>query len=103
MGWVCHAAAVKGTAAMSTGGCGRGDHCWLLSMQGSRCAGAAGVGRGKQGWAAKNPISLHDFLRVGGAGVGRAKVNLRINSNDTIVDHTWIWGGYGAGVVGTRT
>jgi hypothetical protein len=39
-----------------------------------------------------NPISLHDvFFRVGGAGVGRAKVNLEINSNDTIVDHTWIW------------
>ena len=41
---------------------------------------------------ARNPISLHDvFFRVGGAGVGRAAVNLRINSNDTIVDHTWIW------------
>jgi hypothetical protein len=40
----------------------------------------------------KDPIALHDiFFRVGGAGVGRAKVNLRINSNDTIVDHTWIW------------
>jgi hypothetical protein len=39
-----------------------------------------------------NPISLHDvFFRVGGAGVGRALVNLSINSNDTIVDHTWIW------------
>jgi len=41
---------------------------------------------------AQNPIVLHDvFFRVGGAGVGRAQVNLRINSNDTIVDHTWIW------------
>jgi hypothetical protein len=41
---------------------------------------------------AKNPICLSDvFFRVGGAGVGRAGVNLRINSNDTIVDHTWIW------------
>jgi hypothetical protein len=41
---------------------------------------------------AKNPISLHDvFFRVGGAGVGRAQVNLRINANDTLVDHTWIW------------
>jgi hypothetical protein len=40
----------------------------------------------------KDPITLHDvFFRVGGAGVGRAKVNLRINSNDTLVDHTWIW------------
>jgi hypothetical protein len=40
----------------------------------------------------QNPITLHDvFFRVGGAGVGRAKVNLLINSNDVIVDHTWIW------------
>jgi hypothetical protein len=48
----------------------------------------------------KNPISLHDvFFRVGGAGVGRAVVNLEINSNDTIVDHTWIWrADHGAGV-----
>jgi hypothetical protein len=41
---------------------------------------------------AKDPITLHDvFFSVGGAGIGRAKVNLRINSNDTVVDHTWIW------------
>ena len=41
---------------------------------------------------AKDPISLHDvFFRVGGAAVGRTRVNLKINSNDTIVDHTWIW------------
>jgi hypothetical protein len=48
----------------------------------------------------KNPISLHDvFFRVGGAGVGHAKVDLRINSNDTIVDHTWIWrADHGSGV-----
>jgi len=40
----------------------------------------------------RNPISLHDvFFRVGGAGVGRAGVNLRVNANDTIIDHTWIW------------
>ena len=49
---------------------------------------------------AKDPIALHDvFFRVGGAAVGRAKVNLRINSNDTLVDHTWIWrADHGAGV-----
>jgi hypothetical protein len=41
---------------------------------------------------ALNPISLHDiFFRVGGAGVGRAQVNLRVNANDTVIDHTWIW------------
>jgi hypothetical protein len=49
---------------------------------------------------AKDPISLHDvFFRVGGAGVGRTVVNLKVNSNDTIVDHTWIWrADHGAGV-----
>ena len=48
----------------------------------------------------RNPASLHDvFFRVGGAGVGRASVNLRINSSDTIVDHTWIWrADHGSGV-----
>jgi hypothetical protein len=41
---------------------------------------------------ARNPAALHDvFFRVGGAGVGRTEGNLEINSNDTIVDHTWIW------------
>jgi hypothetical protein len=40
----------------------------------------------------KNPVSLHDiFFRVGGAGSGRAGINIEINSNDTIIDHTWIW------------
>jgi hypothetical protein len=49
---------------------------------------------------ARNPISLHDvFFRVGGAGVGRTISNLEINSNDTIIDHTWIWrADHGAGV-----
>jgi hypothetical protein len=49
---------------------------------------------------AANPSSLHDvFFRVGGAGAGRASVNLRINSHHTIVDHTWIWrADHGAGV-----
>jgi hypothetical protein len=47
---------------------------------------------GSTGNHKRNPVVLHDvFFRVGGAGVGRTKVNLRINSNDVIVDHTWIW------------
>ena len=47
-----------------------------------------------------DPISLHDvFFRVGGAGVGRTLINLKINSNDTILDHTWIWrADHGSGV-----
>ena len=51
----------------------------------------------------KNPITLHDvFFRVGGAGVGRTRVNLLINSNDVIIDHTWIWrADHGEGVAWT--
>ncbi len=41
---------------------------------------------------ARNPIFLHDvFFRDGGATVGKVKVNLRVNSNDSVIDHTWIW------------
>jgi hypothetical protein len=49
---------------------------------------------------AANPTSLHDvFFRIGGAAVGRAAISLRINSNDVIGDHTWIWrADHGAGV-----
>ncbi len=54
---------------------------------------------GSKGSHVQDPISLHDvFFRVGGAGVGRTTVNLRVNSNDTIIDHTWIWrADHGAG------
>jgi hypothetical protein len=41
---------------------------------------------------AANPTSIHDvFGRIGGAGAGRAVVAMQINSNDVIVDHTWLW------------
>jgi hypothetical protein len=48
----------------------------------------------------KSPTLLADvFFRVGGAGIGKAKVSLAINSSDVIVDHTWIWrADHGAGV-----
>jgi hypothetical protein len=40
----------------------------------------------------EHPIVVEDvFFRVGGAGIGRAGINLEINSRGTIVDHTWIW------------
>ncbi|MEU8709949.1 coagulation factor 5/8 type domain-containing protein [Streptomyces sp. NPDC048565] len=39
-----------------------------------------------------NPTSLQDvFVRVGGAGAGKATTGMVVNSNDTIVDHTWLW------------
>ena len=60
--------------------------------------------QGSKASHAANPISLHDvFFRAGGAAVGRCKINLEINSNDAIVDHTWIWrADHGKGVGWTQ-
>ena len=46
-----------------------------------------------------NPTSLHDvFCRVGGALPGSADTCLEINSDDVIIDHTWLWrADHGAG------
>nr|WSX53352.1 discoidin domain-containing protein [Streptomyces sp. NBC_00974] len=39
-----------------------------------------------------NPTTVQDvFIRVGGAGAGKATAGMVINNHDTIVDHTWIW------------
>jgi hypothetical protein len=39
-----------------------------------------------------NPTLLSDvFVRVGGAGVGRATRSVEINSHDVIGDHLWLW------------
>ena len=94
----------NGTAAMTTGRCGRhrlSPACCL--MLASKVAGAAGGGarRKQRVGTRKNPILLHDvFFRVGGAGVGSAQgQSVRSTSNDTIIDHTWIWrADHGAGV-----
>ncbi|HET7891128.1 MAG TPA: coagulation factor 5/8 type domain-containing protein [Candidatus Sulfotelmatobacter sp.] len=93
---------VKGTAAMTTADADGIEIAGLLFDAGpteSRVLLEVGP-EGSRGRHAKDPITLHDvFFRVGGAGVGRAKVNLSINSNDTLVDHTWIWrADHGAGV-----
>ncbi|MFC4048036.1 coagulation factor 5/8 type domain-containing protein, partial [Dactylosporangium siamense] len=41
---------------------------------------------------AANPTSLHDvFFRIGGSIAGKATVSLRVNSNNVIGDHMWIW------------
>ncbi|MEU9375422.1 discoidin domain-containing protein [Streptomyces sp. NPDC048255] len=41
---------------------------------------------------AANPTTVQDvFIRVGGAGAGKATLGMVVNSHDTIVDHTWIW------------
>lgn len=93
---------VKGTAAMTTADADGIEIAGLLFDAGpSESPVLLEVGpEGSRARHAKDPIALHDiFFRVGGAGVGRAKVNLRINSNNTLVDHTWIWrADHGAGV-----
>ncbi|MEO3747554.1 discoidin domain-containing protein [Plantactinospora sp. B5E13] len=41
---------------------------------------------------AANPTSLHDvFFRIGGAVPGKATTSLRINSDNVIGDHMWLW------------
>ncbi len=92
----------NGTAAITTADVDGIDLAGLLIDAGpQQSAVLVEIGpRASHATHAKNPIFLHDvFFRVGGAGVGRAKVNLLINSNDTIIDHTWIWrADHGAGV-----
>ncbi|MFF2847215.1 discoidin domain-containing protein [Streptomyces sp. NPDC058001] len=41
---------------------------------------------------AANPTTVQDvFIRVGGAGPGKATTGMVVNSDDTIIDHTWLW------------
>jgi hypothetical protein len=49
---------------------------------------------------AADPSLLSDvFFRVGGAGAGKAAISLRINSNDVLADHMWLWrADHGTGV-----
>jgi hypothetical protein len=85
---------VKGTAAMTTADADGIEIAGLLFDAGpNESPVLLDVGpEGSRARHAKDPIALHNvFFRVGGAGVGKTKVNLRINSNDTLVDHTWIW------------
>ncbi|MGW0856907.1 discoidin domain-containing protein [Streptomyces sp. NPDC002690] len=58
---------------------------------------------GKQGVHtdhANNPTSMQDvFVRVGGQFAGKATTAVEIYSDDTIIDHTWIWrADHGSGV-----
>jgi hypothetical protein len=93
---------INGTAAMTTADVDGIEISGLLFDAGPRESPVLlEVGPdGSRSLHAKDAIALHDvFFRVGGVGVGRARVNLRINSNDTLVDHTWIWrADHGAGV-----
>ncbi|MER6096449.1 discoidin domain-containing protein [Streptomyces sp. NPDC001728] len=41
---------------------------------------------------AADPTTVQDvYVRVGGAGPGRATTAMAVHSDDTIVDHTWVW------------
>ncbi|MER7935797.1 MULTISPECIES: discoidin domain-containing protein [unclassified Streptomyces] len=47
-----------------------------------------------------NPTSMQDvFVRVGGAGPGLATNSVVVNSNNVLIDHTWLWrADHGTGV-----
>lgn len=39
-----------------------------------------------------NPTTLNDiYFRVGGPHIGKVNICLEINSNNILIDHTWIW------------
>ncbi|ORT55787.1 discoidin domain-containing protein [Streptomyces sp. CB03238] len=50
---------------------------------------------GPQGAAADhaaNPTTVQDvYIRIGGAGPGKATTSMVVNSDDVIIDHTWVW------------
>ncbi|AIS02041.1 discoidin domain-containing protein [Streptomyces glaucescens] len=39
-----------------------------------------------------NPTTVQDvYIRIGGAGAGKATTSMVVNNDDTIIDHTWVW------------
>ncbi|HXS75993.1 MAG TPA: hypothetical protein VN753_07450 [Terracidiphilus sp.] len=93
---------VNGNAAVTVADVGGVDIAGILIDAGEKISPVLmEVGsEGSRASHARNPIFLHDvFFRDGGAAAGRAKVNLEINANDTVIDHTWIWrADHGSGV-----
>ncbi|WP_311836335.1 hypothetical protein [Cellulomonas fimi] len=60
----------------------------VLLQVGDRRGGHGHHGRG----ARLDPITLSDvYFRVGGPHVGKTDVALRIDADDVLVDHTWVW------------
>ena len=54
------------------------------------------VGKAKGGkpLGADNPITLSDvYFRVGGPHIGKTTTALEINSDNVLIDHTWVWRG----------
>ena len=93
---------VNGTAAITAGDVDGVTLAGLLIDAGETLSPVlVQIGSGKSSIShATNPIALFDiFFRVGGAGLGRAGINLLVDSNDTLIDHTWIWrADHGSGV-----
>ncbi|GAA3273619.1 RICIN domain-containing protein [Dactylosporangium vinaceum] len=59
------------------------------------------VGPAKTGVAhASNPATVQDvFFRIGGMVAGKATNSLVVNTNNTIIDHTWAWrADHGSGI-----
>ncbi|WP_202819021.1 hypothetical protein [Actinosynnema sp. ALI-1.44] len=52
------------------------------------------VGR-QRGWSwstPRNPTTLSDvYFRVGGPHIGKADTALEVNSDNVLIDHTWVW------------
>ncbi|UYQ60564.1 discoidin domain-containing protein [Streptomyces peucetius] len=41
---------------------------------------------------AADPTTVQDvYIRIGGAGPGKATTSIVVNSDDVIIDHTWVW------------
>jgi hypothetical protein len=52
----------------------------------------AGRGHGHGFTTPGNPTTLQDvYFRVGGPHVGKTTTALEVNSDDVLVDHTWVW------------
>jgi hypothetical protein len=49
-------------------------------------------GHGRRPSSADNPTTLSDvYFRVGGPHVGKTDTALEVNSDNVIIDHTWVW------------
>ncbi|WP_405010074.1 adenylyl cyclase [Kitasatospora sp. NBC_01539] len=52
---------------------------------------SVGDGRSRRNHSARPTVLFDVFVRVGGFVPGGTEVGIRIDSNDVIVDHVWIW------------
>jgi hypothetical protein len=51
-----------------------------------------GSRHGRSHGSAANPTTLSDvYFRVGGPHIGKADIALEVNSDNVLVDHTWVW------------